>query len=195
MKPRHLLLNAILVTCAAMAVPAATAAGETANGMQELVTVKASNKFDRVLWLRGPKQYSLQFLPVRLIDSRPPANITSPANQGAPGTVERSSFFIGNTIANLRGMDPVFDDPPRILTLIAGRRVGEAQADQPPVPRIQAWLLRADGTQILPTWNAQYRLYSIPVAEAVQVVAAAIQIDDEYYIEKLQSLEPELPAQ
>jgi outer membrane receptor protein involved in Fe transport len=37
------------------------------------------------------------------------------------GTLLRSAFFIGNTIANLRGMDPAFGS--RTLTLIDGRRV------------------------------------------------------------------------
>lgn len=41
----------------------------------------------------------------------------------------RSSFFIGNTIANLRGLDPCFGS--RTLTLIEGRRVKST----PAVPR------------------------------------------------------------
>ncbi len=36
-------------------------------------------------------------------------------------TLDRGSFFIGNTIANLRGMDPTFGT--RTLTLVDGRRV------------------------------------------------------------------------
>jgi outer membrane receptor protein involved in Fe transport len=45
------------------------------------------------------------------------------AGAGGAGmeTLDRGSFFIGNTVANLRGMDPVFGT--RTLTLIDGRRV------------------------------------------------------------------------
>src|SRR5690606_24887499 len=40
---------------------------------------------------------------------------------GGMETMDRGSFFIGNTIANLRGLDPSFGS--RTLTLIDGRRV------------------------------------------------------------------------
>jgi outer membrane receptor protein involved in Fe transport len=42
---------------------------------------------------------------------------------GAAGveSLDRSSFFIGNTVANLRGLDPVFGS--RTLTLVDGRRM------------------------------------------------------------------------
>ncbi len=44
---------------------------------------------------------------------------------GGPGsgnmTFDRGSFFVGNTIANLRGLDPMFGS--RTLTMIDGRRV------------------------------------------------------------------------
>ncbi len=45
------------------------------------------------------------------------------AGAGAAGmeSLDRSSFFIGNTVANLRGLDPAFGS--RTLTLIDGRRV------------------------------------------------------------------------
>jgi outer membrane receptor protein involved in Fe transport len=54
-----------------------------------------------------------------------PQNIPSyqPALTGdeQEGTISRISFFIGNTIANLRGLDPTFGS--RTLTMIDGRRV------------------------------------------------------------------------
>ncbi|HWL64324.1 MAG TPA: TonB-dependent receptor [Steroidobacteraceae bacterium] len=54
-----------------------------------------------------------------------PQNIPSyqPALTGdeQEGTISRTSFFIGNTIANLRGLDPTFGS--RTLTMIDGRRV------------------------------------------------------------------------
>jgi outer membrane receptor protein involved in Fe transport len=40
---------------------------------------------------------------------------------GTFGALDRSSFFIGNTIANLRGLDPTFGS--RTLTMVDGRRV------------------------------------------------------------------------
>jgi len=48
---------------------------------------------------------------------------------GGMETMDRGSFFIGNTIANLRGLDPTFGS--RTLTLIDGRRVNSTsnQAD------------------------------------------------------------------
>jgi hypothetical protein len=64
------------------------------------------------------------------------------------------------------------------------------------------WLLKADGTQIAPaTYNCVYSSrqppapndvvsiwYGFPMAEGAQAVAAAIRIDDDFYIEKLQPL-------
>src|SRR5690606_24816442 len=43
--------------------------------------------------------------------------------------LDRGSFFVGNTIANLRGMDPAFGS--RTLTLVDGRRTvsSSSQAD------------------------------------------------------------------
>ena len=40
---------------------------------------------------------------------------------GGVDTLDRSSYFIGNTIANLRGLDPTFGT--RTLTMVDGRRV------------------------------------------------------------------------
>lgn len=194
MKPGYILSNAVLVSCAAMAVSAFSAAAE--NGIHDLVNARASGKFERIVWLSGPNNYSLQFVPLRPKATNAPANMTNPPPASGAPEAGQSSFFIGNTNANLRGLDPKFNfDPPRLLTLVDGRRIGAGQAGRPPAPRIQVWLLRADGTQILPTWNPTYKLYSVPAAEGVQAVAAAIQIDDEYYIDKLQPLEPMAPAQ
>jgi len=48
---------------------------------------------------------------------------------GGMDTMDRGSYFIGNTIANLRGLDPTFGS--RTLTLVDGRRVASTsnQAD------------------------------------------------------------------
>jgi outer membrane receptor protein involved in Fe transport len=57
--------------------------------------------------------------------------LVSSGTGGGGGTreLDRGSFFIGNTIANLRGMDPAFGS--RTLTLVDGRRVvsSSSQAD------------------------------------------------------------------
>jgi beta-lactamase regulating signal transducer with metallopeptidase domain len=137
-----------------------------------------------------------------------------------------SNSFIGPTIENLRGMDPVFCG--RTLTLVDGRRKPGAPDAAAPgtagpgpqstgykprtfqpyrgaikVPNVEAWLLKADGTQIEP---AAYKCdpgpsdtppaerlneisYAYPVEQAAQAVAVAIRINQEYFIEKLQPLQ------
>jgi hypothetical protein len=89
-----------------------------------------------------------------------------------------------------------------------------AQAPQAPArpaprteqrPEVQVWLLRADGTQILPVLQspatassgeckanriADEVLFRFDVAESAQAIALAMKIGDEYHIEKLQPLEP-----
>jgi hypothetical protein len=151
------------------------------------------------------------------------------ANTVGDVSAERNSFFIGNTIANLRGLDPAFGC--RTLTLVDGRRVvgGPPPASPapvtpaPPVPlvqsyppaikhrRIEVWLLRGDGTQILPAaytcvlqpaapgaaaspssagpGRSEEFTYRYSVADGPQAVAAAIRIDNDFYIEKLPLLE------
>jgi hypothetical protein len=68
--------------------------------------------------------------------------------------------------------------------------------------RVEVWLLGADGTHIPPaTYNCAYSSrqpqtpsdivsiwYGFPLADSTQAVAAAIRIDDDFYIEKLQPL-------
>jgi hypothetical protein len=111
MKRRWYLLSMVCMALSGGAISIAIAA-ETADGVQDLLSVRASNKFDRAVWLRGPNHYSLQFVPLRSTDARVPAGTTSPAAiPGAPPPLDRSSYFVGNTIANLRGLDPVFDPP------------------------------------------------------------------------------------
>jgi Mg-chelatase subunit ChlD len=58
---------------------------------------------------------------------RSPPATTRPETTGESGeAVDRSAFFVGNTIADLRGMDPEFGT--RTLTLIDGRRVVSSSA-------------------------------------------------------------------
>jgi hypothetical protein len=71
-------------------------------------------------------------------------------------------------------------------------------------PRIQVWLLRSDGTQIIPSSvSAEFPtakgcgtqsptnevLYRFPLRESAQAAAVAISVDDQYFIEKLRPLE------
>jgi hypothetical protein len=77
-----------------------------------------------------------------------------------------------------------------------GRVIAANQRQQ---PRIQAWLLKADGTIIAPFANSPTKFpqtkgktawigditYSYPLSAGSEAVAAAISIDDEYYIEQL----------
>jgi hypothetical protein len=69
----------------------------------------------------------------------------------------------------------------------------------PELPKVQAWLLRADGSVISrtagsPAFPAVVKAsdgvplemkYSFPLASAQEAVAVAIMVDDVYYIEKL----------
>jgi hypothetical protein len=222
----HPLIAAVLALNFAAALPAATPASEPAVLAQDLVKVTESGAVMAALWTRRTDSYTLQIV---LDRSRYVARPV-PAVTQKPATVDRSVYFIGNTIANLRGLDPSFGC--RTLTLIDGRRavrgqpgsasavvelniapavqaVPTVQAVQFEAPQVQVWLLKADGTQILPVLRspqpaarpciagrvmADEILYRFPVAESAQAVAAAIRIGDEYYVEKLRPLE-EQPRQ
>ncbi|MEO8314876.1 MAG: hypothetical protein ABI645_08795 [Pseudomonadota bacterium] len=227
MKSGHHLISACIATLAAIALPAVSAAAEIPVVAQDLLNVRASNKVAAALWTRRPDSYTLQIaLPSSGCGG---AKATTVAAEKAPeaNSVDRSSFFIGNTIANLRGVDPGFGGC--ILMLIDGRRVvqgsSQPESSRPPEqaappklvvappkgpPSIQVWLLRADGTQIPPVMVAMEssnaygckancpvsgKLYRFPLVEGAQAVAAAVQIDDDYYIEKLQPLEPKPAVQ
>jgi outer membrane receptor protein involved in Fe transport len=65
----------------------------------------------------------LQLVPQNISTYQPTMVGDDQAGTGGAGmeTMDRSSFFIGNTIANLRGMDPAFGS--RTLTLVDGRRM------------------------------------------------------------------------
>jgi hypothetical protein len=170
---------------------------------QDLVKVRESGSVGAALWTRRADSYTLQLV------------------YGASGS--RGSFFIGNTIANLRGLDPVFGG--RMLTLVDGRRMvrqSDGSAVPNPVPPAtaqpvatqatprapkspdQVWLLRSNGTQILPNYRspepdpakcgvrciAQEVTYKFSLADGDEAVAAVVRVDDEYYVEKLQPLKP-----
>lgn len=198
---------------AGIAVVAATAA-ELEGTIQELRAVTASGEALAARWMRQPDSYTLQ---VRLDPTRHAAkvksvmaadqarraasreqraangeNLTPSPEQRAP--VSRGSAFIGQTIANLRGMDPQFCD--RILTLVDGRIEGRsASAPRDNGHRVGVTLLRADGSEIPRSGyscvadsaaiDVQFR-YSLE--DGVQAGAATVRIDDVYYNEKLEPL-------
>jgi outer membrane receptor protein involved in Fe transport len=65
----------------------------------------------------------LQLVPQNISTYQPTMVGDDQAGTGGAGVenMDRSSFFVGNTIANLRGMDPAFGS--RTLTLVDGRRM------------------------------------------------------------------------
>jgi hypothetical protein len=243
-RSQDLLFTACLTTILAAAGSAIAIAAEEAALAQDLVKVKAADRVLAARWMQQPDSYVLRVaFDTSRKENRETANATAavtvesapagPAPQPAapPAYVagpalergDRGSFFLGNTIANLRGMDPVFC---RTLTLVDGRRVaGEQSAPRPPplprpstvnqpyrtairVPSMDVWLLKADGTQILPTTyscdpkaaypqtsSALEISYGFAAADVVRAVAAAIRIGSDYYIEKLQPLGPQPAAQ
>jgi hypothetical protein len=194
-----------------------SSAAESALVAQDLTKVNAAGEVT-ARWVRAAGSYAVEVVVER---SRPrpaatnsPGSTLSPAQPltAAPPYNEGTGHFIGNTIANLRGLEPAFGCN-RTLTLVDGRRIAPNTAGvAPPLtsrapsvlhydpkakqPRVEVWLLRADGTQIP---SADYRCtsyaestearYEYPVADGGQAVAAAVRIDDEYYIETLQPLE------
>jgi hypothetical protein len=234
------------------------AAAEGAVPTQDLMNVRAAGQVT-ASWTRQPDYYALQVVIESSKPGPPRANAPTKPNsepmrgavdaadasqtlqsqnmRGAPppytvggASQDRSSYFIGNTIANLRGLDPAFGC--RTLTLVDGRRVVSGQAAAPPerpavaapsVPlvqsypprmkhqRIEVWLLKADGTQILPAAytcvlipavpgvpgspasaarsRAEEFTYRYPIADSANAIAAAIRIDNDFYIEKLQPLD------
>lgn len=186
--------------------PDAVRAAEGKLAAQDLTNVEASGQVT-ARWIREPESYTLLVVMER---SKPrPVAIRSANAKQPPAPAQqhdRPGYFIGNVTANLRDLDPLFSCI-RSLTLADGRRTAQnIPGRAPPIlpydpkarqPRVDAWLLKADGMQIPAAdytctshpGSTEVR-YEYPAADGGQAVAAAIRIDDEYYIEKLQPLEP-----
>ncbi len=90
---------------------------------------------------------------------------------------------------------------PKAADLIVVGENGDLVAPHATRPSVTFWLLGADGTviparkEVTPRGPANDRLpieaaYSVGISAGEQAVAAAIQIDNEYYVEPLQSLVP-----
>jgi hypothetical protein len=158
MKAGYQLFSACLVALVGVGHQSRSAAAEGPVVAQDLLSVRASTGIAAALWTRRPDSYTLQ--------------IAFPSVTSHSEYFDRVSFFTGNTIANLRGVNPAAG---RTLTLVDGRRVAsgasppdsseaveqpapqkivaEPPADTPDIkgpPDIQIWLLRADGTQVSP---------------------------------------------
>lgn len=213
-------MSAAIPATAALVVAGSITAAEDVATQQELAGVKASNQVLSASWKREPDSYTLQIV---LDRSRYSARSGRPASmqpQAAPPSSATapsySSYFIGNAIANLRGLDPWIACG-RTLTMVDGRRIVQGRPTPAPAPtpsgppdaligkerRVEVWLLRADGTHITP---ANYSCedpsrtspgrpdvsisYGYSIADSAQAVAAAVRIDNEYFIEKLQPLTP-----
>lgn len=220
------LAAALLVPCAGASAMDAAAGATT----QELAGLHASKLVASAQWSKAADSYVLTLVLDRSVplpakqrgagdavdrataDAAPkPATaappVPAPSDNGS--AAERPSFFIGNTIANLRGVDPWIPCG-RTLTLIDGRNGPPRNVPPQPDPlnqpyppkvkegRVEVWLLKADGTQILPlTYSCDAGSvverkpfvevsYAFPVAAGDQAVAAAIRIDEAFYIERLQ---------
>ena len=89
----------------------------------------------------------------------------------------------------------VFPNIGRIFALADGRAM---KGDAFKTPEVSLWLLRADGTTVASTRQVISKqkdgalptevVYTVPLSTGEDVVAAAIRIDDSYFIEPLQSL-------
>jgi hypothetical protein len=85
-------------------------------------------------------------------------------------------------------------------------RIAQAMQNNPKLkrqhPSVQVWLLKADGSLIAPTQRADPKksmrepygdevLFAFPLSADKEAVAAAIRVDDAFYIEPLSSLSQE----
>lgn len=161
-------------------------------------------------WTRREDEYTLQFfgtvvprafMGVTMRDSQSVPVQSSPPRD--PASDARASFSTGNTIANLRGLDPSFGC--RTLTLIDGRRIasqGSAPARSPPPAAVspldesvtQVWLLNRDGTIVMPQRKTPSDIrycgsgivYGFEPVAARAAVAVAFTVGEDYFIQQLQ---------
>jgi hypothetical protein len=185
------------------------AATEVTASEQELQNVKASDQVVSAMWQRQPESCTLRVVIARsaaaaLVNVEEalkavPPNSSRMQPQHIPNwrpnreqdaaseNAERGSRFIADTIARLRAMDPAFS--------------GGAPGSDGKERRIEVWLLRADGSLIQPAsyvreTGARVSVsYGYSIADSMQAVAAAIRIDDGYYIDKLLPLHAPPAAQ
>lgn len=111
-------------------------AAEGGVAAQDLAQVRASGQVVAA-WSRQPDSYTLQ---VGLEHSRPRKKMPPPSLADSQSAEDRTQQFVANTIANLRGLEFPCDRFP-----VKFDEAGDKER------RVEVWLLRADGTQILPT--------------------------------------------
>ncbi len=160
--PAHLVATLyVALVCCAGAVPRFATAQQAPVVAQELNKVRASGKVLAALWTVRSDSYTLQLvLPV-------------------------------STTASLQP------------TRIQASRQSSAVPPSPQPAKVQVWLLEPDGTQVLPTRQSpaptsqqlscgrciSYEFaYSFPLAAGREAVAAAVRINDDFYIEQLAPL-------
>lgn len=197
--------------CLASMISTLAVAAEGDGATQELQNVRISSQVRSAGWVRQSGEYVLR---LSLDRTAPPQPDSRPVATAA-GTGERQSFFLaGNTVADLRGLNPSFCG--RTLTLVDGRRSrsNPTQLAQPLPPRepsgqpyqgavrdpfVEVWLLKADGTLISPvsyrcspgadasqTGRLSEISYGYSPEEGAQAVAAAIRVGNDLFLEKLQ---------
>jgi len=169
-------------------------------------------------WTRRQDEYTLQFF-TGVVFPKTKGGCDGLKVQPPPG-VDRGSFFIGSTIACLRGLDPTFGG--RTLTLIDGRRApnqpGEAIPAPPVIPAssapalpppaaadIQVWVLHKDGSIILPQRKSPVDpdrkycgygrcesgfVYGFDLSVGRNAVAVAYKMGDDVHIQKLEPFAP-----
>jgi hypothetical protein len=179
MKRTQLLFAAGLASILAAIGPDITSAASGTMRWQDLATVKGAGQAGG-RWMRYPECYGLH-----LWISKPIATM----EQQDDG---RGRYFIEHPeIANLRGFDPTSS----FCTGIGSE--GRVPPSAFRNPRVEAWLLKGDGTQIqavdykggLSEDNVSVR-YRYWLEDGIGAIAVAIRIDDKFYIEKLQPLGP-----
>lgn len=117
-------------------------------------------------------------------------NLRVPGRVQAALWTRRSDFYTLQVVLDVRPVISVLEDG----TLAGGKR--------PELPDIQVWLLRADGTLIMPrrielpnstsiTMRATAidATYSYPLSAATEAIAVAMRVDGAFYINKLESFQ------
>ena len=174
----------LLVACAAVMTTTVSAAdpAEAIVRSQDLLNVRKAGI--TALWTRREGSYTLQLvMPVVL-----------------PARNSMSKPALRNTEAAT--LEPVDVRGVRIKAPVTSQATGIPGLTAAPLPQLQVWLLGPNGAEILPSMRggpfpavcnlrcqAQDLLFRFSIPDGQQAVAAAIRVGDEFYIEKLHSLE------
>ncbi len=176
-----------LVILAAAGSAVGTAA-ENAAPTQDLVNPKALENVVDARWTRQPDAYVLRVV----LDTAKPVRSAMSARL--------SPLRRAPTVNAAEAQQP----PPQRAPPQPRTPVNQPYAQAIREPRVEAWLLKADGTQIMPATyicdpgprdpDAKFKYdisYGFTAADGAQAVAAAIRVDGDFFIEVLQPLEPQ----